>query len=167
MLRKAPEVGAKLIGNIPRLERVARAVELQGAEAGDVPVEAQVLHALLVVDDAGEGRVTPAALAALGKLRVRLDPRIAMAVNVALTRAEGEGEHTTRVKVDTTIDGLLPGDLLDSDLSLANGRLVLAAGEPVTSAVFVRLKNLAKMFPFKEPVRVRRPQNSERPYRWQ
>lgn len=171
MLDKVPEISAKLIGNIPRLEKVAEAVALQCArydERGDLlPIEARVLHALLVVDEAGGGKLGPAALATLFQVPGRLDPFIAAAVATTLGQSAPGRTDDPRVHQDTAISGLLPGDILESDLSLANGRLVLAAGQPITNAVFVRLKNLAKMFSFREPVRVSRLQSSERLYRWQ
>lgn len=171
MVDKVPEIGADLIANIPRLEKVAEAVALQRASfavRGDaVPLEARILHALLLLDEGGGGKVSAAALAALTQAGGRLDPDIVRAVRNALGADAADAEHTRRVRMDVGLSGLMPGDVLESDLMLGNGRLVLAAGETVTNAAFVRLRNLAKMFPFREPVRVTRAQYSERRHRWQ
>lgn len=169
MLRNVPEIGASLIANVPRLERVAKVVATQRGrfDSGEpLLLEARLLHALMVVDDECGGALASAALARLDRFPGLLDPVAVVAVRAALGRMADEAAPT-RVHMLTAVAGLLPGDELEGDLLLANGRLVLAAGERITDTVFVRLRNLAKMFSFEEPVRVSRPQNSERQFRWQ
>jgi response regulator RpfG family c-di-GMP phosphodiesterase len=170
MVDKVPEIGADLVGNVPRLEKVAQVVALQRASFGvrgdALPIEARILHALLVLDALGGGTVTLTALGALSNTGDRLDPDVVRAVRNALGVGAGANAFD-RVRLEISLSGLLPDDVLESDLVLTNGRLVLASGETVTNAAFVRLRNLAKMFPFKEPVRVARAQLGERRHRWQ
>lgn len=167
MLDRAPQTGAELIRKIPRLEGVADAVACQGRwfngqgapadgrSGADLPQAARILHALIALDEAGAGGVTREALAAFDKTPGRFDPVVVAAIRAALTVADSAGA-VVFTHMNVAARALLPGDLLEADLCLEGGRLVLAAGQSITDAVFLRLQNLQRMYRFVEPIRVRR-----------
>jgi hypothetical protein len=167
MLARTTQTGADLIRNIPRLDGVADAVACRGkwfdggglpddGRAGDeIPVAARILHALDMLDEAGGGRVTREALAEFDKWPGRFDPAVVAAVRAALAIASTP-TGISFSHLDVAARALLPGDLLEADLTLQEGRLVLAAGQTITDAVFLRLQNLQRMYRFNEPIRVRR-----------
>jgi response regulator RpfG family c-di-GMP phosphodiesterase len=167
MLERAPRTGAELIRKIPRLESVADAVACQGkwfngqghpadGRAGaDIPLAGRILHVLMALDEAGAGQVTRDALASFDRSPGRFDPVVVAATRAALAGATIEAA-TTFAHLDVAARALLPGDLLEADLQLEGGRLVLAAGQTITDALFLRLQNLQRMYRFVEPIRVRR-----------
>lgn len=166
MVTRVPETGANLVRKIPRMETVAEAILHQGkwfngeglprdGMAGqDIPLNARILHVLLGLDEAGGGTLTRNAFAALEKMSGRFDPAVLVAATRSLSgQIVDEAAYT---KLDVPCTGLRPGDYLEASLELENGKLVLAAGQTITDALFVRLQNLHKMYTFREPVRVRR-----------
>lgn len=167
MLERAPRTGAELIRKIPRLESVADAVACQGkwfngqghpadGRAGpEIPLAGRILHVLMALDEAGLGHVTRDALASFDKSPGRFDPAVVAATRAALSGATVESA-TVFAHLDVAARALLPGDLLEADLQLEGGRLVLAAGQMITDALFLRLQNLQRMYRFVEPIRVRR-----------
>lgn len=166
MLAKVPETGAGLIRKIPRMETVAEAVLYQGkwyngeglpqdGKTGrDISLNARILHVLLALDEAGGGILTRDAFQALEKMKGRFDPAVLVAAASHLSSQTVDEAAFTRLDVAGT--GLRPGDFLEVNLELDSGKLVLAAGQTITDAVFVRLQNLHKMYRFREPIRIRR-----------
>jgi response regulator RpfG family c-di-GMP phosphodiesterase len=167
MLARAPQTGADLVRKIPRLEAVADSIACQGKwfngqglpadgrQGHDIPLAGRILHALLALDEAGGGRVTREALAAFDKGPGRFDPAVVAAIRAVLTVSTAE-TGISFAHLDVAARALLPGDLLEADLLLEGGRLVLAAGQTITDALFLRLQNLQRMYRFIEPIRVRR-----------
>jgi response regulator RpfG family c-di-GMP phosphodiesterase len=167
IMDRVPDVGAQLIRRIPRLTRVAEAVQYQskwfdGEESSllrstgkEIPFGGRVVSVLMALDEAGGGRLTSKALSSLAKAPVgRFDPFV---VNAAASALKGfiEDDSTT-VVLEVPANGLMPGDLLLLDLKLQDGRLVLAAGQMISNPVFLRIKNLRSMYKFDEPIRVKR-----------
>lgn len=163
MLSRVPETGAALVRKIPRMAPVADAIAHQdkwfngkgGDKAGqDIPLNARILHVLLALDEIGSGELTRAAFSALEKMQGRFDPAVLTAAARGLSAMVVDEAAFTRLEIPST--GLRPGDTLEAQLELENGKLVLAAGQTITDALFVRLQNLHKMYKFRDPVRIRR-----------
>ncbi|WP_085372292.1 HD domain-containing phosphohydrolase [Magnetospirillum sp. ME-1] len=166
MLARVPETGAALVRKIPRMAPVADAIAYQekwfngkglpqdGKAGQDIPLNARILHVLLALDAIGSGELTRSGFAALEKMPGRFDPAVLTAAARGLSAMVVDEASFTRLEIPST--GLRPGDYLEAQLELENGKLVLAAGQTITDALFVRLQNLHKMYKFREPVRVRR-----------
>ncbi|BAE49852.1 Response regulator [Paramagnetospirillum magneticum AMB-1] len=166
MLSRVPETGAALVRKIPRMAQVAEAIAYQdkwftgkglpqGGKSGqDIPLNARILHVLLALDEIGSGELTRAAFPSLEKMQGRFDPAVLTAAARGLSAMVVDEAALTRLEIPST--GLRPGDILEVQLELENGKLVLAAGQTITDALFVRLQNLHKMYKFRDPVRVRR-----------
>jgi response regulator RpfG family c-di-GMP phosphodiesterase len=167
IIERVPDVGAQLIRRIPRLEKVAEAVQYQlkwfeGNESSnlknsgkEIPFGARIIAVLMALDEFGGGRLTRKAFSELEKAPIgRFDPFVITAATVAL-KGFIEDDLTT-VVMDVPANGLMPGDLLEIDLKLIDGRLVLAAGQIISNPVFLRIKNLRSMYKFEEPIRVKR-----------
>ncbi|KIL97131.1 Hydrogenase transcriptional regulatory protein HoxA [Paramagnetospirillum magnetotacticum MS-1] len=166
MLSRVPEAGANLVRKIPRMAPVADAILHQdkwfngqglphdGKAGQDIPLNARVLHVLLALDEAGSGELSRNAFAALEKMQGRFDPAVLTAAARSLSAMTVDEAAFTRLDVPGS--ALRPGDHLETSLELDNGKLVLAAGQTITDALFVRLQNLHKMYKFRDPVRIRR-----------
>lgn len=166
MLARVPETGANLIRKIPRMESVADGVLYQGKwfngqglphdarQGHDIPVIGRILHLLLVLDEISGGRLNRNAFAALEKFPGRFDPSVIVAAAAGLSALTLDEAAYSRLDVASA--GLRPGDYLETSLELESGKLVLAAGQSITDALFVRLQNLHKMYKFREPIRIRR-----------
>lgn len=166
MLARVPETGANLIRKIPRMESVADGVLYQGKwfngqglphdarQGRDIPIIGRILHLLLVLDEISGGRLNRNAFAALEKFPGRFDPSVIVAAAAGLSALTLDEAAYSRLDVAST--GLRPGDYLETSLELESGKLVLAAGQSITDALFVRLQNLHKMYKFREPIRIRR-----------
>lgn len=159
-----PEVAARLLGAIPRLEPVADIVLGQTARpslAGQPPIPSRwpgrtlgimVLRAALELDELIVGEVTPEL--ALRRL-VESWPELPPAIADAIRRAR----ITSCEKVVRTIGAaeLAPGMILDEDLKSRNGIRLVPQGHEVTDTVMMRLRNVAAGVGLREPFRVRVP----------
>ncbi|OAN54643.1 hypothetical protein A6A04_12015 [Paramagnetospirillum marisnigri] len=166
MMVRVPETGAGLVRRIPRMETVAEAILYQGKwfngdgvpQAGksgtDIPVNARILHVLLALNDVSGGSLSRASFTALGRMNGRFDPAILNAAAASLSAMTSDEAAFSRMEVAGS--GLLPGDHLEASLETDTGKLVLAAGQTITDALFMRLQNLHKMYTFREPIRIRR-----------
>ena len=167
IIERVPDIGAQLIRRIPRLEKVAEAVQYQSRwfEGDDstilksigkeIPFGARVIAVLMSLDEFGGGRLTSKAFSELARApEGRFDPFIITAAAAAL-KGFIEDDSTT-VEMEVPANGLMPGDLLQLDLKLLDGRLVLAAGQIISNPLFLRIKNLRSMYKFEEPIRVKR-----------
>jgi hypothetical protein len=122
----------------------------------EIPLAGRILHALLMLEEAGGGRVTREALAEFDKWPGRFDPAVVAAIRAVMAVQSTATAKVTFAHLDVGARALLPGDLLEADLQVEGGKLVLAAGQVITDAVFLRLQNLQRMYRFFEPIRVRR-----------
>jgi len=167
MLDTVPQTGADLVRKIPRLEAVADGIACQGKwfngmglpadgrDGADIPLIGRILHALLALDETGGGHVTREALAVFDRHPGRFDPMVVAAIRAVLTvSAPLSTAHFAHLEVAAR--AVMAGDLLETDLQLEGGRLVLAAGQIISDAVYLRLQNLQRMYRFAEPIRVRR-----------
>ena len=158
MIARIPEIGAGLLRKIPRLEPVADAI----ASLSDVrrtnsaPLAGRILVVLLRLDEIGIGVPSREAMATLERQQGRFDPAVLAAVRECLIEAPFPSSGTVTTRIDVPVSGIRVGDMLESDLVIDSGRLVLAAGEVISDVLYLRLHNIHRMTRLREPIRVRR-----------
>ena len=170
IIQRVPEVGARLLANIPRLEGVARIVRFHqknfdgtgvpvGATAGeDIPVGARILKVLSDLVDLEQRGMTR--FKALEHMRTRqgwYDPKVLDAAFVCFDiylpeSAAGEGSTDA-----LTLDELRIGQILAVQVETTDGMVIAGAGTQITQMVLEKLKNFAQLGSIKEPILVRKP----------
>ncbi len=167
LIENHPENARNLIVNIPRMENVAKAVHFQNknfdgtgfpanAVAGnDIPVMARILRVLGAIAEMTDGHAPSKAI--FEKLRERtgaFDPAILAAARECLEHRPGGGGQAGDVAEHLPISLLRPGLILLSDITNADGRLILSKGTELTEAQVQRLRGLRKTQTLSEPVQV-------------
>lgn len=164
LVTKMPEVAARLLANIPRLEGVARIVRYQqkhfdgtgfppdDIKGESIPVGARLLKILLdmvQLQSAGFSR-----LAALDEMQARLgwyDPRLLTGVRAALvgTAAIADPSHPS---VSVTTKDLKVGMVLRSNVETKDGILILSAGHRLNEMTLEKIQNFEHVSGIKEPI---------------
>ena len=161
MLGEHPGVAARLLGNIPRLERVARMVAGQldpvdPASASKPPLDwapavlgAQMLRVVaefdrLQVQGLSKGK-------AIGKLRESASKMPLALVDVLENAAHVNVSFTPRA---LNAVQLRPGMKFDADVVASTGVLLARKGQEVTDAMITRLKNFSVGVGLQEPLNV-------------
>ncbi len=171
MVDRVPEVGSKLIDNIPRLQSVSRIVYFQNkgfdgsgypndlAVGKDIPLGARILKVLVDLTKITQGEApNQAAFNELGKRSNLYDPEIlATAQSFFLGEKDQPTEEITYEILGIEIDRLLAGDCLATHIRTMDGTLILAMGEEITLAQIEKLRNLRKIKKLTEPIFVQRP----------
>lgn len=169
MLSSVPEVGQKLLANIPRLESVARIVLYQNkcydgsgfpkdAVAGeDIPLGSRILKVLADMADLEADENSKAA--ALGQMQNRkgwYDPKVLDATFDAFKLMGPAARRETIEVVDVQLSELHIGDNLLSNVKTSDGRFLIAARNRVSQVLLERLRNYARVTEVEEPIRVGR-----------
>lgn len=165
IFERNPEAARNLVAHIPRLAKVAEIIYLQdrgfdgsgfppdGPVGNDIPLDARLLKILKDLAEAtGGGPLTKSAFAELDKNKSRYDPILLPKVRNCL---EAMAVMAPPTSAEVPLASLRAGQLVLSDIKLANGHLILAANTTLSEAQIERLRNLRKIFPFAEPVKVR------------
>lgn len=154
-----PGIAARLLGQIPRLEDVARIVQLQRARyadlvaQGDVPSDviqgSQVLAACLQLDELlALGADKAQAIMAMAKDEGAFDPRLLR----VLARVKPPGDEA--VSREVGVSELRAGMLLDQDVRSESGRLIVSRGHRITASLVERLTSYHRLRGVDEPIRV-------------
>lgn len=165
MFERGPETARNLIAHIPRLAKVAEIVYLQdrgydgsgfpsdGPTGNDIPFDARILKILKdLAEAAGAGPLSAAAFVVLNEHRNRYDPNILDKIKTCLRATI----RLAPVKVlEVPLTALRVGQTVLSDLQLDNGHVIVAANTRLSEPQIERIHNLAKIFMFKEPVKIR------------
>jgi response regulator RpfG family c-di-GMP phosphodiesterase len=160
MIAEHPQVGGELIANIPRLEPIARIIQLQArfgtdektvADAGGEISGAALLHAALEFDGLLVTGVAPAH--AVRRLREG-GTRIAPKILAALERYEGHDAPASAVK-SISVRQLTVDMEAEEDIRAKNGTLLVPRGRRVTYPLLVRIRNFAAGVGVQEPFLVR------------
>lgn len=152
MLAGMPEVTARLLANIPRLEPCARMIASAGA--ADVPSGddatargARILRLMAEYESmVASGR---SAVSVLTDLRRQGYPLAAIEVLSALEAEPVNHQHATM-----SIRDLRPGMTLEEDVRAKNGVLLVARGQELTHALLERIMNFNRLVGVTEPIRV-------------
>jgi response regulator RpfG family c-di-GMP phosphodiesterase len=163
VLTRIPEIGSKLLANIPRLESVARSVLYQNkyfdgsgfpqdAVAGsDIPFAARMLRILSdLIQQEITGTSKEEALEKMQKRPGSYDPAIinaALATLVQNPRSKASG-HALKVK------DLVTGQILLSAVETMEGVLIVPAGTEISPMLLAKLNNFAELSGVKEPIYV-------------
>lgn len=165
MFERAPEIARNLIANIPRLGKVAEIIHLQdrdfggggfpstGPQGAELPLDARLLRILkdLASIIEASGCSHAAAFAEMAKRGRAYDPQLLSKVRVCL---EKEPALPAGKRKKISLVDLTEGATLASDLRLDNGHMIFPAGTQMGMAQIERVRNLLKIFMFKEPVEI-------------
>ena len=169
ILAQVPEVGQKLLSNIPRLELVAEMVYYQNKRSDgegiprdevkgeQIPVGARILKFLKDLSQLeSRGVAKHDALDQLAERTGWYDPDVVAAAQqvfrsentepIQETKPEGENLRTV------TLAQMNIGCTLRSDVETSDGVLLATAGQVVDETVFERIRNYAKVVGIKEPL---------------
>ncbi|MBF0561239.1 MAG: hypothetical protein HQL37_04300, partial [Alphaproteobacteria bacterium] len=164
VIDRVPEFGRNLLINIPRMDKVAEIVRLQdrgfdgsgfppdGPTGLDIPIGARVLRILKDLNEVcGTGPLTNASFALLERHKSRYDPNLYMNVKAIIL-----DKNATAIQyiIEIPLSALSIGQVLQTDLCLTNGHLILAANTRISEIHLERLHVLRKLCTFIEPVRV-------------
>jgi response regulator RpfG family c-di-GMP phosphodiesterase len=170
LLATVPEIAARLLANIPRLEGVSKIVRYQQKRfdgtgypqdlvKGDaIPPGARLLKVLLDMQ-ALQAEGIPAAKA-LGELQQRkgwYDVNL-LAIVRAAVGGQDAGPSTTKPNISVTVADLTVGMVLYSDLLTKQGTLMLTAGHRITPMSLQKIQNFDQLSGIKEPIFVEAPQ---------
>jgi CheY-like chemotaxis protein len=159
-----PQMAARMLESIPRLETVAAIVAGQNTALSDTELFANVrglqtrpaghvlLHAAVEFDrQIMMGRSAAGALEAMGESKVKLPPVLFDALRSVPIAGRDHVMRSVRL-----ID-LAPGMLLDEPLNTRKGFCLVPAGYEVTAALLARLRGIDSNIEVQEPFRVQVP----------
>jgi response regulator RpfG family c-di-GMP phosphodiesterase len=157
MMSNVPEVGRRLLVNVPRLEKVAEIVEFQSKHfdgtgcpendvAGqDIPIGSRILKVvndLLQIENLGVGRAK--AFAIMKRREGWYDPDI-LSASSECHLPDTERNPLEPVQV-VSIGDLQPGMVLAKDFMSSNGTLLVSAGSRLSETVIARIRNVESYF---------------------
>ena len=160
-----PFIASDLLINIPRMQEIARIVSYQEKHfdgsnipidpvAGkEIPLGSRILKVVLDFDALETGKTLPRQdiLREMRKRKGVYDPEALIALKEVILAEEG---HEVRY---LSVEELQYGMVLTEDLLTSDGRLLIARGYTVNSALRERLKNFAVKPGIREPIRVLAP----------
>jgi len=167
MLVRIPEIGSRLLANIPRLDVVSKAVlyqnkhydgsgfpndAIKGAEIPYASRLLKVINDLLELEESGATRSD--SLIEL-KNRVGIYDQLVLE---AVSRVFGEESPHGADRMDCAekkLHELGIGMLLVSNIETTNGQLLIAAGYRITETLLERIRNYSRLVGIREPVVVR------------
>jgi response regulator RpfG family c-di-GMP phosphodiesterase len=164
LLRRVPEIGARLLGPIPRLEAVVEAIRwqeknfngsgfpLEEARGGDIPLRARILRAATDYVRLQARRSTPAR--ALEQMRLQsgwYDPEV-LAVLAGMV-AEEDGAEEMPVRALLLAD-LRVGQVLAAPAETREGAVVLPRATRLSFTHLEKLQNFARLMGVREPLHV-------------
>lgn len=170
IVSRMPETARKLIQNIPRLKSVADAVfyQAKGFDGAGfpgyeiisgqaIPLGARILRILNELAACSDAPMPTKK--AFDKLRANsgpYDPFLLSEICIFFLNNDNSDEEEKRQTVEVPCSMLNVGDILVSDLETSAGHLFLASGFTITQLHVEHIRNLSKVSPLKEPVKVSR-----------
>ena len=165
ILTRIPEIGNKLLLNIPRLESVARIVLYQNkyydgsgfpqdSIAGDlIPFGARILRVLSdLIKQEIEGAPRTEILQQMRRRPGAYDPKVIDAAIATLVQDTGSAKSAQAVLAKD----LAPGQILLSAVTTNDGVLIVPAGTETSQMLIEKLKNFAALSGIKEPIYVKK-----------
>ncbi len=166
MFARHPEVGAKLVGKIPRLAPVAAIIRRQlfpwsedeegaSSKGEEGAIGGHLLHVAMVYDRLRElGNNHAQTMGQLYRRGREFHPDILEAL------ADMPMKSAQSVVVSVAFDDILPGMVADEDICAKNGTLIIPRGQEVSWPVLQELENFISHIGIKQPVRMRVPRSS-------
>jgi response regulator RpfG family c-di-GMP phosphodiesterase len=170
MVANVPEVAARLLANVPRLEGVARIVRFQhklyngqgfpkDATKGDaIPLGSRLLKILNDMSQLQSGGMTQSK--ALNEMQSRqgwYDPSLLDAVR-AYYGIIAAARETGRSSISVALPDLAPGMVLHSNIETKDGVLILSAGHQLSEMTLEKIQNFDRVSGVKEPIFVEAPE---------
>lgn len=169
LVETTPEIAARLLANIPRLEGVAKIARYQhkrfdggGLPADSVQGEAIPFGARLlkILNDMLQlqARGTPQAQA-LEELTTRrgwYDPELLTSIRAYFGLSDSSPDKVAHT-ISIEANNLAVGMLLTSDIYTNDGTLILSAGHHINAMILERIRNFSLIYGIKEPIFVRVP----------
>jgi response regulator RpfG family c-di-GMP phosphodiesterase len=169
MVRQVPDIAARLLANIPRLEGVARIVRYQfkhydgtgspqDSVAGTaIPHGARMLKVLVDLKQLQAGGLSR--IQALDEMEARLgwyDPALLAAVRSHFGIASRT--ESPRPSISISVKDLAPGMVLQSRVETREGTLILLPGHCITEITLEKIQNFDLVSGIKEPIFVVAPE---------
>lgn len=164
---RAPELGANLLSHIPRLESVATILRYQNKHydgsgspaeniAGeDLPMQVRVFQVLRdMVELELQTGSRPQALALMQERTGWYDPRVLQSAAACFDVYLQKAGTTQPLIRSCSLDDLITGQVLASDVETEEGILVLKSGTELTPIVLQRLRNFAQINRIRQPLYV-------------
>ncbi|MFQ5654921.1 MAG: HD domain-containing phosphohydrolase [Planctomycetota bacterium] len=165
MLGRASEVTQKILANIPRLEEVAEILKYKdkrydgsgfpedSVQGDKIPWGARVLKVAFDFEMLeSRGIDAEAAKNTLRRRRGWYDREILEALP-----AVGQAAVTEEGPRKVTVEDIVPGMLIESDVITSKGMLVIGRGQEATEGLIVRMRNYKTRIGIREPILVSRP----------
>lgn len=165
LVRRIPEIGARMVANIPRLRPVADIIQYQsrgydgsgfpedGAAGEDIPVGARLLRALVdlrALED--QGLNTEQAVMKLREDPRAYDPEILRRLDIFVDDPDA---HRLLDVEERYVEDLIPGMVLATD-ALSDEKLTLISkGTALTPVLVERLRNFAELGRVIQPICIR------------
>jgi response regulator RpfG family c-di-GMP phosphodiesterase len=166
LMASVPDVAARLLSNIPRLEGIAKIVKYQhkhfdglgspmdGTSGEAIPAGARLLKILSdMVQLQSTGMLPLKALSEMQQRQGWYDPKLLGAVRTCFGGRETDVE-TGRATVSLTPRELRVGMVLRSDVKTRDGTLVLAAGHEISDMSLEKIQNFEQVSGIQEPILV-------------
>ncbi len=170
MLAQVPEIAARLLANIPRLEGVARIVRYQDkcfdgsgypldAVAGEaIPLGARLLKILFDLTEAQRRGVAQEAAFDQMCLRKDLyDTSLLGVLRKAFASPAGAPAQPVRLSVQVAPNDLRKGMILRSNVETKEGTLILPAGHQLNDMTLQKIRNFQSIVGVREPILVDNP----------
>lgn len=168
LVKSQAEVGWELLKDVPRLEGAAEIIRHQdvffdgsngGADHGisgeTIPLGARILHVLNAITPFGiNAKCDMSVCEALSLDDGRFDPLVVSAVLTYLREHEEARAEDPPEVIEILPARLLPGDVLDADLTTEDGAMLLAAGQELSAMQIAKLRNHPKFQAATQAVRV-------------
>jgi response regulator RpfG family c-di-GMP phosphodiesterase len=170
LVASAPEIAARFLANIPRLEGVAKAVRYQqkhfdgtgfppDAVKGEaIPFGSRLLKILADMAQVQAGGVLP--MHALNELQARqgwYDPKLLGTVRTCFGGAEVK-TAPAQENLSLTVKDLKVGMILLSDVLTKDGTMILSAGHQLSMMSLEKIRNFEQVSGIIEPITVEAPE---------
>lgn len=167
LINNVPEIAARLLSNIPRLETVAKITLYQrkhfdgagfpvdAVKGEQIPVEARLLK---ILDDMLEGQAAgktrQQALAELATRPAFYDPQLLQSVRNAIGNSADPFVEAPQ-RLSLSVDELKVGMILESNVTTADGMLILSSGHPINQTTLEKIQNFHLIYGIQEPISVK------------
>jgi response regulator RpfG family c-di-GMP phosphodiesterase len=168
MLTRAPQIGADLLANIPRLQAVAEIVRYQrknfdgsgfpsdSVSNEQIPIGARILRVLVdLLAAESERKSRLQSFQELQSLTGRYDPRVLEAV-AACFDIFLESKNADQ-SIGIPFNELKVGQVLSADLRTLEGTLLVTKGNKISPVLMEKLRNFADLSGIEEPVYIQKP----------
>lgn len=167
LVNNLPEISARLLSNIPRLEPVAKITLYQrkhfdgagfpadAVKGEQIPAEARllkILNDMLELQAGGKSRAH--ALAELAARPAYYDPQLLQSVREAIGTSADTFVAPPQ-KLSVSVNELKVGMILESNVTTADGMLILSSGHPINQTVLEKIQNFHLIYGIQEPISIK------------